>query len=103
TPPDPTYIYTLSLHDALPILKFVALVIVAAEPAVLTVPVSPIYPLNRSEPPPSSAVSWFSELTVPELMDSCIAALVIVDEVFLRSEERRVGKECRSGLWVCEW
>src|SRR5699024_12607639 len=94
TAPAPSFIYTLSLHDALPILSFIGL----------------IYPVI-----PSSLFIWIGFLMYHFLIDNAtlhwlfwsvmagftillLLADVIANSYFVkrRSEERRVGKECRE-------
>src|SRR3712207_9254903 len=74
-----TEIYTLSLHDALPIWATVFVMLSASNrlPVILTT----ILPCRNSPKLPITA---------------CVALTVTPESVHLRSEERRVGKECRS-------
>src|SRR3989441_10188217 len=115
----PTEIYTLSLHDALPI--YVVAVLLPEAGHVLVDQRDPSYPLGalpeiqvRHQQPGGPAVLGREPLTVPPKRDQIVRAIQIrerqvgreallgADEAVLRvglhprSEERRVGKECRS-------
>src|SRR5205085_10073530 len=84
TDPPPTHIYTLSLHDALPISR-------AAAPRALV----------ASTPPGVGSVRTFAvcaALDCTKFKKVGARARVVGAHVaiYIRSEERRVGKECRS-------
>src|SRR2546430_17405922 len=74
-----TEIYTLSLHDALPICDEMAVTL--------------LRPLGTVAWPASFAPH---ATTVPSDLSATPAAPAAMARTLLRSEERRVGKECRS-------
>src|SRR5438067_12419574 len=89
-----TPIYTLSLHDALPILEDPHLL----KPGRCGAPghlrnsrLSHAGLVMRASPAPRETIWNFEDAPVPHI------CLVLADVGLLRSEERRVGKECRSG------
>src|SRR3712207_9031499 len=99
-----TEIYTLSLHDALPIYAFASVIsnnlnivmkFLASITIVMSIPniFSGFFGMNVGGIPFSNNVYGFS-IVVAIVALVCLLVTYILNKT--RSEERRVGKECRS-------
>src|SRR5690625_7568541 len=87
--PPPSYIYTLSLHDALPILLFSLLALAFTRYGKI--------PLGKDgDKPEFSTFSWVAMLFAAGLGIGVMFWGPAEPLTYFRSEERRVGKECKT-------